>query len=169
MLQSITLNVQCIECSAQFSSLLPRFSLKCWSNSHLWPATLLQCQDWPSRTHCWLLGVFDYLNQFVKTQSNFETIFLKCVFVYFLRSKRVGCGHLEVGCGFTSPAPPPPPSPPPSPPPPPPPPHRHPPLELPGRLHFSASGALASTQTDACLSVISVFKIQKQKIQIHHG
>ena len=164
MLQSIMLNVQC---SAQFSSLLPRFSLKCWSNSHLWPVTLLQCQDWPSRTHCWLLGVFDYLNQFVKTQSNFETIFLKCVFVYFLRSKRVGCGHLEVGCGFTSPAPPPPPSPPPSPPPPPP--HRHPPLELPGRLHFSASGALASTQTDACLSVISVFKIQKQKIQIHHG
>ena len=67
MLQSITLNVQCIECSAQFSSLLPRFSLKCWSNSHLWPVTPLQCQDWPSRTHCWLLGVFDYLNQFVKT------------------------------------------------------------------------------------------------------
>ena len=98
MLQSITLNVQCIERIAQFSSLLPRFSLKCWSNSHLWPVTLLQCQDWPSRTHCWLLGVFDYLNQFVMTQSNCETIF-SSVFVYFLRSKRVGCGHLEVGCG----------------------------------------------------------------------
>ena len=80
MLQSIMLNVQC---SAQFSSLLPRFSLKCLSNSHLWPVTLLQCQDWPSRTHCWLLGVFDYLNQFVKTQSNFETIFLKCICVFF--------------------------------------------------------------------------------------
>ena len=78
MLQSIMLNVQC-----SVSSLLPRFSLKCWSNSHLWPATLLQCQDWPSRTHCWLLGVFDYLNQFVKTQSNFETIFLKCICVFF--------------------------------------------------------------------------------------
>ena len=93
MLQSIMLNVQC-----SVSSLLPRFSLKCLSNSHLWPVTPLQCQDWPSRTHCWLLGVFDYLNQFVMTQSNCETIF-SSVFVYFLRSKRVGCGHLEVGCG----------------------------------------------------------------------